>query len=71
MGPRGNVPEYDAFEVAACDAVVIEEDVIAEVSQVLENSERPRNIRAAITDKNRFLDAFHTQTGFLPQKDSS
>jgi hypothetical protein len=30
------------------------------LTQVLENSECPRNVGAAITEKNGFLDAFHT-----------
>jgi hypothetical protein len=31
------------------------------VCQVLESSERSRNIRPAITDKDRILDAFHSR----------
>jgi hypothetical protein len=30
------------------------------LSQVLENSECPRNVGATIIEKNGFLDAFHT-----------
>ena len=60
MRPRSYVSEYDALKVAAADTVVIEEDIIAVVCQVLENSECPRNVGAAITEKNGFLDAFHT-----------
>ena len=61
MRPRRYVFEYDALEVATGDTVVIEEHIIAVVSQVLENSERPRKIGAAITEKNGFLDAFHNK----------
>jgi hypothetical protein len=71
MRPRSNVFEYDALEVAAGNAVVIKERVIAVVSQVLENGECPRNIGAAITEKNGFLDAFHTQTGFPNRRTES
>src|SRR5271157_3916256 len=58
--PRSYVCEYDALEVATGDTVVIEEDIKAVLSQVLKNSECPGNIGAAITEKNGFLDAFHT-----------
>src|ERR1035441_3157100 len=61
MRSRSYVSEYDALEVATGDTVVIEEDVIAVLSQILENSERPRNVGAAITEKNCLLDSFHTQ----------
>jgi hypothetical protein len=60
MRPRSNVSKYDALEVATGDTVVIEEDIKAVLSQVLENSKCPRNVGAAITEKNGFLDAFHT-----------
>src|ERR1039458_3828409 len=43
----------------ATAAVVIEEDIIAVLCQVLENSECPRDIGAAITEKNGLLDTFH------------
>lgn len=68
MGPRGDVAEYEALEVAASDAIVIKENVIAVVSQVLENSERPGNIGAAITDKDGFINAFHAFDLFVPPK---
>ena len=61
MCPCSYVSEDDALEVATGDTDVIEEDIIAVLCQVLENSECPRNIGAAITEKNGFLDAFHTR----------
>jgi hypothetical protein len=60
MRPCSSVSEYDALEVAPGDTIVIEEDIIAVLSQVLENSECSRNVGAAITEENGFLDAFHT-----------
>ena len=63
MRARSYVAEDDALEVATGDAVVIEEDIIAVLCQVLENSECPRDIGAAIADKNGFLDAFHNPGG--------
>ena len=60
MCPCRYVPEDDALEVATGDTVVIKEHVIAVLCQILENSECPRNIGAAITEKNGFFDAFHT-----------
>ena len=59
MGPRSYVTEDDALEVAAGDAAIIEEDVVAMLSQVLENGQRPRNVGAAIAEKNGLLDALH------------
>jgi hypothetical protein len=59
MRPCGYVPKYDALEVATRDTVEIKEDIIAVLCQILENSECPRDIRAAITDKDGFLDPFH------------
>jgi len=59
MCPRSNVSENHALEVATGYAIVIEEDIIAVMSEVLENSEGPRNIGAAVTEKGRFFDAFH------------
>ena len=63
MRPRSYVSEYDALEVATGDTVVIEEDIIAVLCQVLENSECPRDIGAAITEENGSLDAFHNPGG--------
>jgi len=60
MCPRLYVSEYDALEVATGDTALINEYVIAVLSQVLKNGERPGNIGAAIADKNGFFDAFHT-----------
>jgi hypothetical protein len=57
--PRDYVSKYDALEVAPGDTGVVEENIKAVLRQVLENRERPRNIRAAITDKDGFFDAFH------------
>ena len=54
--------QYDALEVAglASDALVIEENILAVLCQILENSKRPRNIGAPIADENGFFDLFHT-----------
>jgi hypothetical protein len=57
MRPRSDVFEYDALEVTTGDAIVILKNIIAVVSKVPKNRQRPRNIGAAITDENRFLDA--------------
>ena len=65
MCPCGYVSKYNALEVATGDTVVIEEDIIAVLSQVLENRECPRNIGAAITEKNGLLDAFHCHASAL------
>ena len=50
----------DALEIAAGDAAEIEEDVLAMLSQVQEDRQRPRNVGAAIAEKNGLLDALHT-----------
>jgi hypothetical protein len=59
MCRRRYVSKNDPLEVATRDAVVINKHVIAVLCQVLENSECPRNVGAAITEKNTFFDAFH------------
>ena len=60
MCPCNYISEDDALEVTTRNAIKIEENIKAVLIQVLENSERPRNIGAAITEKHGFLDAFHT-----------
>ncbi len=49
MGPRPDVFKDDAFEVATSYAVKIEEHVIAIMSQVLGDRQRPGSVGAAIT----------------------
>ena len=62
MCPCRYIAKNDTLEVAASDTVVIKKQVITVLCQVLENSERPRNIGAAIAEKNGFFDAFHTES---------
>jgi predicted RNA-binding protein associated with RNAse of E/G family len=57
MRSCGNVPENYALEVATADALVIEEDVIAVVSQVLVDVECPRDVGAAVADEDGLFDA--------------
>ena len=63
MCPCSYVSEDDALEVATGDTEVIKEHIVAVVCQVLENSECPRNIGAAITEKYGLVDAFRTSDG--------
>jgi len=44
MRARSYVSEYDSLKVATGDTVVIEEHVVAVLSQVLKNGEGPRNV---------------------------
>jgi hypothetical protein len=60
MCSGGDVSEDDALEIAAGDTVVIKKYVITVLCKVLKNRERPRDVGAAITEKDGFLDAFHT-----------
>jgi hypothetical protein len=53
MGSRGYVGENDPFEVAASRYTVeVKEHIKAVLRQVLVNCKRPRNIGAAIIEKN-------------------
>ena len=52
MGSRGYVAENGPFEVAAGDTGEVEEHIKAVLRQVLVNCKRPRNIGAAIIEKN-------------------
>jgi hypothetical protein len=61
MCPCTYVSEDDALEVATGDTQVIKEHIIAVVCQVLKNSERPRNIGAAITEKQLFQAAIQNE----------
>ena len=57
--PGTDVFQDARLEVAAGDAGVINENIVAIVGQVLGNGQRPRNIGAAIADENGLLDACH------------
>jgi hypothetical protein len=54
-----DVFQYDALEVAASNAQIVEEHVISVLCQVLEDCQRPGRVAAAIADKNGFLGASH------------
>ena len=60
MGSRPDVFQDDCFEIAAGDAAEVKEDVVAELGEVLENCQRPRNVGTAITDEDGFLDSLHS-----------
>src|SRR5215831_21192803 len=68
MCPRSYVCLDDLFEVTAANTHVIEEHIIAMKLQVLENRQRPRHIGSTITEKDSFLNSFHTRKPSLHQK---
>jgi hypothetical protein len=51
--PRSNVFQNDGLEIAAGDAIVVDEYVVAMVGKVLENRQPPSLISAAIANENR------------------
>src|ERR1700677_4068116 len=55
-----DIAENDPLEVATGDTFEIKEHVISVVSQILTNGERPRTVGPPVTQKNGFLNAFHT-----------
>lgn len=59
MCPGADVFEDDALEVAAGDALKIEEHVIPVLGQVLEDCQCPGEVGAPVTDKHGFLNAAH------------
>src|SRR4051812_9269376 len=59
MRASGDVAENDAFEIAGCDAAVVKEHIVAVQCKVLENRQRPRDVRPAIAEKYGLLDTFH------------
>src|SRR5665213_278562 len=61
MSPRCNVLKDYALKVTTSNAVIVYEDIVAVLSQMLPDGERPREICAAIADKDRFVDAFHSR----------
>src|SRR5215471_18532658 len=62
MGLRLYVLNDNALEVATSNAGEIHERFVAVVCQILNNSERPRNIGTPIAEKNSFLDECHSKT---------
>src|SRR4051794_9462132 len=60
MRPCGYVSEDDVLEITTVNAVKFKEQVIPVLCQVLENSQRPRDVGPAIAEKNGLLHAFHT-----------
>ena len=62
MIPRLDVLQYDLLKITTGDALEIEKHVIAVVSEVLADRQRPGNVGAAITDKNGLLDTSHAGT---------
>src|SRR6516225_5488222 len=56
---RSDVFQNAGLEIAAGDALEIEEHVIAMLGQVLEDRQCPGCIGAAIADENGLLDASH------------
>ena len=56
---RSDVLHDDALEIAAGDAYVVEEHVVAMLGQVLENRQRLRRVGAAIAEENGFFDSAH------------
>ena len=63
--PRRNISQDHAFEIAACDAVVVEEYIEAVICKILKNCKRPWDICAAIAEKDGFFDAFHASDSGL------
>ena len=59
-----NIFEDGGLEVAAGNAVVVDEDVIPALGKILPDGERSREIDATVADKDRLLDAFHTHPLF-------
>jgi hypothetical protein len=59
MRPGSDVLQDDGLEVSAGNTVEVEEDVVSVLSQVLEDSERPRRVDATITNEDGFLNAAH------------
>jgi hypothetical protein len=60
MRSRRDVSENDPLEIATGDTVEVKKYVIPVVGQILKNRERPRDVGAALTKENGFLNAFHT-----------
>ena len=61
MRSRLDVFYYDALEIAAGDALEVEENVIALACQALEYRQRPRRICTAVAYENGFLDVSHVR----------
>jgi hypothetical protein len=66
MGARANVFKNDGLEVATGNTFVIEENIVAVISQVFIDRYRPREVCAAVADKDGFLDLRH---GAIPLVD--
>ena len=56
-----------SFEVAAANAVKVEENIEAVVGQVLKDCQCPGTVCAAITEEYCFLDPSHVEPLFPPR----
>ena len=59
MGSGTNVSQDDAFEIAASDTCVVNEDIVAIVGEVLGNGQRPRDVGAAVAKENGPIHLFY------------
>ena len=66
MSAGADVFKDDGFEVAAGDAVVIEENVVAVLGEVLKDGERAEGVGAAVADEDGFFDASHGAGWLVP-----